>query len=279
VDRRGCSPLIVAATRGHEEVVETLLRLGAQIDRQDTMGNSALMMAATGGHLEVVKILLQAGASTMLQDRENLTAVGLAGLYGHIETTNVLIEAGEKQIHSHAQQHRHSIHQLAAAKASSAFADSGMDEGEMGFRIEEIEAMLSAAPDLNSKLKSRRSAVKIADSIFDRIDLNGDGVIDRGEFQAAFGGAPEAKSPEPDDIGADHKWLTQRVKDTAAKQHQQEMEEINASPSGRKISDFQKATDILGSAEPTEESDPVLARARRLAAEAAVNMAIMGMRD
>ena len=51
----GATALIVAADRGHLEVVRLLIEAGAD-------ANVAIAIAAQNGHLEVVELLLQAGA-------------------------------------------------------------------------------------------------------------------------------------------------------------------------------------------------------------------------
>ena len=51
----------MAARKNHKEIVETLLRAGADKDRQDRDGYTPLHDAAITGHKEVVEILLRAG--------------------------------------------------------------------------------------------------------------------------------------------------------------------------------------------------------------------------
>lgn len=53
--------LLLAAERGHHEVVAALLEAGANPASTDSGGQTALHLAAKGGHLETVKLLIRAG--------------------------------------------------------------------------------------------------------------------------------------------------------------------------------------------------------------------------
>ena len=133
VDRRGCSPLMVAASMGHEEAVAALFDAGGELDRQDQLGSTGLMLAASQGETDTVARLVQSGASTEPQDRDRLTAVGLSGLYGHVEATEILIEAGESNIAEAAKQHQASIHRLVQTKIAD---QDGSLVGSTGARLE-----------------------------------------------------------------------------------------------------------------------------------------------
>ncbi len=85
------APLTLACALGQKSVVESLLALGAKIDRAcqrvvgklgdspfGEEGSTALMMAAKHDHPEVVSVLLRAGADPNLRDGEGRTALDLA---------------------------------------------------------------------------------------------------------------------------------------------------------------------------------------------------------
>jgi len=54
----GCTPLFIAAARGHEVVLLALLKAGAQMTATDD-GHTPLMAATNGGHTVVVAALRQ----------------------------------------------------------------------------------------------------------------------------------------------------------------------------------------------------------------------------
>ena len=56
------SPLLVAAYKGHEDVVQLLLDRGAKPNLADHMGHTPLHWAASHGHKGVVQLLLERGA-------------------------------------------------------------------------------------------------------------------------------------------------------------------------------------------------------------------------
>jgi ankyrin repeat protein len=58
----GCTPLYMAAKRGHEEVVRLLLDAGADVNKATTdSGWTPLFVAAHSGHVSVMRQLLDGG--------------------------------------------------------------------------------------------------------------------------------------------------------------------------------------------------------------------------
>lgn len=57
------SPLLLAAWRGHSELVKLLLHHGADINEVNSMDYNPLMQAAREGHIEIVVLLLNRGES------------------------------------------------------------------------------------------------------------------------------------------------------------------------------------------------------------------------
>lgn len=78
INHRGWNPLIYAATKGHTQIIEMLLDVGAKIDSTSDNGTTALMMAARGNHLEAVKLLLKSGANPNIRNESGGTALNFA---------------------------------------------------------------------------------------------------------------------------------------------------------------------------------------------------------
>lgn len=64
------SPLHLAATEGHRELVRYLLNNGADVDKLNITGESALYLAGKHGHLDIVEDLLERGASLYPVEKE-----------------------------------------------------------------------------------------------------------------------------------------------------------------------------------------------------------------
>uniref|UniRef100_A0A8C9G5R5 K Homology domain-containing protein n=1 Tax=Pavo cristatus TaxID=9049 RepID=A0A8C9G5R5_PAVCR len=84
--------LTLACAGGHEELVQTLLERGANIEHRDKKGFTPLILAATAGHVGVVEILLDNGADIEAQsERTKDTPLSLACSGGRQEVKSLCI--------------------------------------------------------------------------------------------------------------------------------------------------------------------------------------------
>jgi hypothetical protein len=102
VNRYGGTALIPAAHHGHVEVVRYLLTTKTDIDHVNFLGWTALLEAVILGdggptYQEIVDLLLKAGAETSIGDKEGVTALEHARLRGQAEITRLLEKAAEKR--------------------------------------------------------------------------------------------------------------------------------------------------------------------------------------
>lgn len=74
----GESPLLLAASRGHYEVVQYLLRAGLPVNESDELENTALMFAAFHNHVAIVSLLLDWGADVTAVNAEGWDALQIA---------------------------------------------------------------------------------------------------------------------------------------------------------------------------------------------------------
>lgn len=89
------TPLHLAAYKGQKEIVDYLLtRPGILKDPQDKRGVTPLMLAAGAGHLAVLESLLAAGCEVKLKDQDGATALHRAAAQGHLAVVERLLEAG-----------------------------------------------------------------------------------------------------------------------------------------------------------------------------------------
>src|SRR5437016_4159120 len=78
------TPLHLVAVGGHIEVIEVLLKAGANMEEQDMGSQTPLHRAAEGGHVEVVEALLKVGANKEAQNRGSCTPLHQAAERGHV---------------------------------------------------------------------------------------------------------------------------------------------------------------------------------------------------
>ena len=79
VDREGRTALIKAALKGYPDIVQIMIRYGAEVNARSAAGETALMLAAARcEHVQIVKDLLRAGARTDLKNNAGETALRLA---------------------------------------------------------------------------------------------------------------------------------------------------------------------------------------------------------
>ncbi|CAI5448043.1 unnamed protein product [Caenorhabditis angaria] len=96
-------PLVIAARKGHVEIVKYLLEVGAEpsvagvveFDNDDIRGTPPLWAAAAAGHMEIVKELVENAKANINQTTEsNSTPLRGACYDGHFEIVKYLVDKG-----------------------------------------------------------------------------------------------------------------------------------------------------------------------------------------
>lgn len=93
-DLSGWTPLFYAVQRGDLASIKVLVQIGANINKKDSVGATPLAHAANLGHVAMVKELLDHGADQTVQDNMRKTPLDYA--QEHSEVRHLLIAAAEK---------------------------------------------------------------------------------------------------------------------------------------------------------------------------------------
>ncbi|XP_035024599.1 kinase D-interacting substrate of 220 kDa B isoform X2 [Hippoglossus stenolepis] len=90
----GQTPLMVSAEQGNLEIVQELIRRGANVNLDDVDCWTALISAAKEGHIEVVRELLENNANLEHRDMGGWTALMWAAYKGSTEVAQMLLGKG-----------------------------------------------------------------------------------------------------------------------------------------------------------------------------------------
>ncbi len=93
VNKTGWTPLHYAASKGHLAIMDLLLENHAYIDAESPNGTTPLMMAAQYGTTPAVKLLLDAGADPLLKNQQGLTAIDFARRVSRTEAMDLIATA------------------------------------------------------------------------------------------------------------------------------------------------------------------------------------------
>ena len=89
------TPLILAATNSHNDVIELLLRHGAAVDERDDLGCTPLLIACAKNSTICAKSLLEAGANpNKAIDRRGNAALHHCAIHGNAEMAQLLMNKG-----------------------------------------------------------------------------------------------------------------------------------------------------------------------------------------
>jgi len=88
------TPLMIAAAKASNTIVQFLIDRGAAIDATARDGTTALMFASMHGYASTAQLLLNAGATVDLPDRKGWTALHHSAIFGLPSVLSVLLESG-----------------------------------------------------------------------------------------------------------------------------------------------------------------------------------------
>uniref|UniRef100_A0A8C4NVR3 non-specific serine/threonine protein kinase n=1 Tax=Dicentrarchus labrax TaxID=13489 RepID=A0A8C4NVR3_DICLA len=89
-NKHGTPPLLIAAGCGNIQIIEVLMRKGAEIQAHDKSGANAIYYAARHGHVETLKFLHEKKCPLNVQDKSGETALHVAARYGNVDVVSYL---------------------------------------------------------------------------------------------------------------------------------------------------------------------------------------------
>ncbi|CAC5371913.1 unnamed protein product [Mytilus coruscus] len=86
------TPLYLASTFGHTDIVELLLKQNYDIDSHDCFNFTPLYVAALCNHIETVKILVKHGCDINMCNDENESPLYVASKWGNVDIVKLLLD-------------------------------------------------------------------------------------------------------------------------------------------------------------------------------------------
>ncbi|HEY3554537.1 MAG TPA: ankyrin repeat domain-containing protein [Casimicrobiaceae bacterium] len=96
LDPPGWTPLIYAATGGHDPIVDYLIDHGANLDARSPNGTTALMMAIHEHHARTAQLLIDRGADVTLRNQDGASALSWAKVNNEDALVRELRRAGAR---------------------------------------------------------------------------------------------------------------------------------------------------------------------------------------
>jgi len=97
-DGKGLTSLLIAATRGHTDLVKYFIDMGAGVNAKDDKGYTSLHYAAENDNTESLKCLIKKGVDIEAKDNDGETPLHKAAGHGSLESLKYLIAKGANPI-------------------------------------------------------------------------------------------------------------------------------------------------------------------------------------
>ena len=86
------TPTYAVSRYGHVDIVDLLIKCGADCNQSDKYGRTAIHAASEAGHVDVVDVLIKCGADCNHSDEDGRTPIHEASEAGHVDVVDLLIK-------------------------------------------------------------------------------------------------------------------------------------------------------------------------------------------
>ena len=96
-DKDGQTAIIAAVNRGYKTIVESLIKHGADVNARNNDGETALIWNSHFGNMGIAELLIKNGADLTIKDNHDATAREVAHLYGKYDMEEFLMKEEVKK--------------------------------------------------------------------------------------------------------------------------------------------------------------------------------------
>ncbi|KAF4113008.1 death-associated protein kinase 1 isoform X4 [Onychostoma macrolepis] len=176
-NKHGTPPLLIAAGCGNVQIIDVLMKKGAEIQAFDKTGANAIYYAARHGHVGTLRFLHEKKCPLDIQDKSGETALHVAARYGNVDVVQYLcsIHANPNLVDREQETPLHCAAWHGYSAVARALCNAGCDvnarnrEGESplltasarGFK-DIVECLLEHGADLDSADKDGHIALHLA---------------------------------------------------------------------------------------------------------------------
>ncbi|CAM4539311.1 unnamed protein product [Leuciscus chuanchicus] len=176
-NKHGTPPLLIAAGCGNVQIIDVLMKKGAEIQALDKTGANAIYYAARHGHVGTLRFLHEKKCPLDIQDKSGETALHVAARYGNVDVVQYLcsIHANPDLLDREQETPLHCAAWHGYSAVTRALCEAGCDvnarnrEGESplltasarGFK-DIVECLLEHGADMDSADKDGHIALHLA---------------------------------------------------------------------------------------------------------------------
>ncbi|XP_078339606.1 uncharacterized protein LOC144627217 [Crassostrea virginica] len=139
-DKYGRTPIHAASEGGHVDVVDLLIKCGADCNQSYKDGRTPIQKASMAGHVDIVDLLIKSGAHCNQSDKDGRTPIHEASWGGHVGVVDLLIKCG------------------ADCNQSDRFG-SPIHKASMAGRVDVVDLLIKCGADCNQSDKYGRTPI------------------------------------------------------------------------------------------------------------------------